>query len=250
MQRFYLPSEHCAGPELKLTGREAHHALHVMRVRRGERVVVLDGAGAEYLCEAREPASDSLALALVQKNSAAPLPCQLTLLQAIPKGRMMEAIIQKATELGVRRVVPILSERVVPQFDEDSVEAKAQKWQQVAVEAIKQCGNPWLPQVECPVTPKAFLAREEKFDLALVGSLQNDRRHPRDCFAAFQAGHGRLPQSVGVWIGPEGDYTPAELSAIKGHGALPISLGPLILRSETAALYCLSVLNYELQAGR
>ena len=86
------------------------------------------------------------------------------------------------------------------------------------------------------------------FDLPLIASLQTDRRHPRERFRAFAAELGRMPQSVCVWVGPEGDYTPAELSAIKGDGALPISLGPLILRSETAAIYCLSVLNYELQA--
>ncbi len=249
MHRFYLPPDQCAGPRLTLTGREAHHALHVLRVRRGERVVVLDGAGAECLCEVGEPTQDGLALALIQKNCAAPLPYQLTLLQAVPKGRIMEAIIQKATELGVRRVVPILSERSVPQLDEESAEARAGRWQQAAIEAIKQCGNPWLPLVEAPVTPRSFLARQERFELALVGSLQNDRRHPRDCFREFQTEYGRGPQSVGVWIGPEGDYTPAELSAIKADGARPISLGPLILRSETAAVYCLAVVNYELQAG-
>ena len=248
MHRFYLSSEHCVGSEVTLAGREAHHALHVLRLHRGERVAVLDGAGAELLCEVREPGRDTLALAVVRRNSSPPLPCQITLLQAVPKGRLIESIIQKATELGVHRVVPILSERTVPQLDGDSAEAKTEKWRHVAIEAIKQCGNPWLPRIESPVTPKEYLARPEKVDLALIGSLQSDRRPPRDCIRRFQAEQGRLPQSVAVWIGPEGDYTPAELNAIKAGGALPISLGPLILRSETAALYCLSILNYELQA--
>jgi 16S rRNA (uracil1498-N3)-methyltransferase len=84
------------------------------------------------------------------------------------------------------------------------------------------------------------------FELALVGSLQKERRHPRECLNEFQAKHKRLPQSVGVWIGPEGDFTPEELSAIQASGAFPISLGRLVLRVETAAIYCLSILNYEL----
>jgi 16S rRNA (uracil1498-N3)-methyltransferase len=274
MHRFYLPPEQCRASELKLTGREAHHALHVLRVRAGERVTVLDGAGSEILCEVRDRARDSLTLAVIKRVTVSPLPCCITLLQAIPKGKTFETIIQKATELGVWRIVPILSERTVCKGGRSSPSAgqadgpdgvgippaHLRKWQQVAIEAIKQCGSAWLPQIEQPVTPAEFIARGEKFDLPLVASLQPDRRHPRDYFAAFQREHGNLPRSVCVWIGPEGDFTPGELDAIKGSrtgilpvhdagGALPISLGRLTLRSDTAAIYCLSILNYELQSA-
>jgi 16S rRNA (uracil1498-N3)-methyltransferase len=102
--------------------------------------------------------------------------------------------------------------------------------------------------VEAPITPKEYLARGEKFELALIGSLQDDRRHPREYVKTFHAEKGRLPKTVSVWIGPEGDFTPAELSAAKSAGVLPITLGRLVLRSETAAIYALSVLNYELQS--
>jgi 16S rRNA (uracil1498-N3)-methyltransferase len=125
---------------------------------------------------------------------------------------------------------------------------KAEKWRLTAIEAGKQCGSAWLPQVDAPVTPKEFLARGEKYELPLIASLQNDRRHPREYFETFQEENGRLPKSICVWVGPEGDFTPAEMSAAKSAGALPITLGRLVLRSETAAVYCLSVLNYELQA--
>ena len=89
-------------------------------------------------------------------------------------------------------------------------------------------------------------ASERHFDLSLVGSLQTERRHPRECFAEFEKKHGRLPKTAAVWIGPEGDFTLEELKEIQDSGALPISLGPLTLRVETAAIYCLSILNYEL----
>jgi 16S rRNA (uracil1498-N3)-methyltransferase len=113
------------------------------------------------------------------------------------------------------------------------------------VEAIKQCGQRWLPQVEPPITLPAWLARGEKFDLTLVASLQNDSLHLR---AHFPPG-ARQPRTVCVWIGPEGDFAPEEMEAIKGAGARPITLGPLVLRSETAAVCALSILNYELQAA-
>ena len=106
----------------------------------------------------------------------------------------------------------------------------------------------FVPENEkCGSLPKA--ATPAHFDLALVGSLQKERFHPRACFQEFQTKHGRLPQSVGVWIGPEGDFTLGELKAIEAGGALPISLGRLVLRVETAAIYCLSILNYELNSA-
>jgi 16S rRNA (uracil1498-N3)-methyltransferase len=102
--------------------------------------------------------------------------------------------------------------------------------------------------MDAPLTPARFLERHEPFDLTLVGSLQTTRRHPREFLQEFQKQHGQLPKSVAVWIGPEGDFTLAEMAAIEQAGAQPITLGPLVLRAETAAVYCLSFLNYELQA--
>jgi 16S rRNA (uracil1498-N3)-methyltransferase len=250
MHRFYLPPEQSRDKTLTLAGREAHHALNVLRVRTGERVVVLDGAGRELMCEVQAAGAEELKLVVTQDNSVPPLPYQITLLQAIPKGKIMESIIQKAVELGVRRIVPLLSDRVVTQLDDDSGSARAEKWRLTAIEAIKQCGSAWLPQVEVPVSPKDYLARGEKFELPLIASLQSDRRHPREYFETFAREKQRPPATVCVWIGPEGDFTPAEMNAIKSGGALPISLGRLVLRSETAAIYALSVLNYELQAKK
>jgi 16S rRNA (uracil1498-N3)-methyltransferase len=246
MHHFYLPPERCVGNTLRLDGREAHHALHVLRVKRGEQVVVLDGAGHEFFGEIAKCTHEVLELRVIKTNLVPSLPCQITLLQALPRGKIMESIIQKSVELGAYRIVPLLTEHVVTLLDEESAENKREKWQQVAIEAIKQCGAAWLPKIEAPTTIERFLSRKDEFDLSLVGSLQTQRRHPRECFQEFQTKHGRLPQSVSVWIGPEGDFTPDELKVIQTAGALPISLGRLILRVETAAIYCLSVLNYEL----
>jgi 16S rRNA (uracil1498-N3)-methyltransferase len=143
--------------------------------------------------------------------------------------------------------VPLLSERVATRLDEPAAAVKAAHWQQVAIEAIKQCGAVWLPRVEAPLTPAAFLERKERFDLALIGSLQPGAVHPRDSLQAFQTKNGHAPRTVGIWIGPEGDFALDELRAAEGAGAIPISLGPLVLRVETAAIFCLSFLNYELQ---
>src|SRR5947209_2757548 len=106
MHRFYLPPENCKGDELFLTGSEAHHALHVVRVRRGQCITVLDGVGHEILCDVQQSDRDKIRLSVRERKTDGPPPCRITLLQAVPKGKLFEAIIQKATELGVARVVP------------------------------------------------------------------------------------------------------------------------------------------------
>ncbi len=249
MHRFYLTPGSTRGDSLRLDGREAHHALQVLRLKRGELITVLDGVGNEFLCAVEDSSRDAVTLSVSLKHFTPPPPCSITLLQAVPKGKIIESIIQKAVELGARRIVPLLTKHVVTRLDDRDAADKHTKWQQVAIEAIKQCGAAWLPEIEAPMTMEQYLARKEKFDLSLFGSLQKDRRHPRKCLGEFQAKHGRLPQSVGVWIGPEGDFTLEELEAIETSGALPISLGRLVLRVETAAVYSLSILNYELNSG-
>lgn len=249
MHRFYLPPASSRGNSLRLEGREAHHALHVLRLKRGETVTVLDGVGNEFLCEVESAAKDSLTLTVREKKSTAAPPCAITLLVAVPKGKIIEDIIQKAVELGAVRIVPLLTSRVVMKLDAASAEEKREKWQQVAIEAIKQCGAAWLPQVEAPRSIEEFLKHGEKPEFSLVGSLQTERRHPREWIREFQAQQGRPPRTAGVWIGPEGDFTLEELQAIEAMGAKPITLGALTLRVETAAIYCLSFLNYELNAG-
>lgn len=248
MHRFYLPPAECKTGSPALTGREAHHAVRVLRVRQGDEIAVLDGAGTELSCVVQATARDQVQLSVLKRNLVPAPSHQITLLQAIPKGKIIESIIQKAVELGVHRLVPLLTERVTTRLDGDDAMHKAEKLQHTAIEAIKQCGSAWLPRIETPVTPAAFLARGEKFDLPLIASLQPGSRNAREYFQTFQSHHGRKPATVCVWVGPEGDFTVDEVSTIQSAGALPITLGRLVLRVETAATYCLSILNHELQS--
>ena len=248
MHRFYLAPANCQGSFLSLNDREAHHALDVLRVRRGERVQVLNGEGGVFECEVAEQGRSCVKLAVIERHFVAPLPYEVTLAQAVPKGKLFEAIIQKATELGVFRIVPLLTERVVGKIEAGDAAHKLEKWKVIAIEAIKQCGSAWLQRFEPPSTIKQFIAIQSKMDLAMVGSLGSDRQHPRSCFEAFPREGCKIPKSISVAIGPEGDFSPEELAALQNAGAKPITLGRLVLRTETAALYCLSIINYELQS--
>lgn len=249
LHRFYLPPEKSRGDALRLDGQEARHALRVLRLKPGDEAIVLDGAGTEFFCEVKNTSRDSLSLHVKKRNFLSPPACSITLFVGIPKGKIIEDIIQKSVELGAIRIAPLVTERVVTRLDQENGSHKREQWQQTAIEAMKQCGTAWLPEIETPATIGNFLAHEQKPDLQLVGSLQKERRHPREVFREYEKAKGRLPGSAAVWIGPEGDFTLDELKAIENSGAHPVSLGNLVLRVETAAIYCLSILNYELNSS-
>jgi 16S rRNA (uracil1498-N3)-methyltransferase len=249
MPRFYIAPGAWNIDRLTLDPSESHHCLDVLRMKKGDRTTVFDGRGHEATVEIANAARGRVDFKVLQHSKSPELACELVLGQAIPKGKNMDLIIEKATELGAASIVPLLSERTVVRLDADEALDKKNKWQRVAIEAGKQCGRNWLPDVRKPVTPKAFFEAGEKFDLMLIASLQPDAQHiktvlrekPGDAASIAEA----APRRVLVLVGPEGDFTPAEVSLAKSAGCRPITLGPIILRTETAAMYCLSVLSHE-----
>lgn len=253
MQRFFLPPAETASDTLTLSTREAHHALNVVRLRTGEPVVVLNGEGERLWCETAECSKREVRLRVTRRESLPARPWQFTLLQALPKGKAFDTIVQKATELGAYRIIPLLTQRVVAQVEPDRHAGKLDHWRAIAIESIKQCGSPWLPRIDSPTTLSEALtdaARTRPADIRLVGSLRSSARHPR---AVFDERGLRRPVpgtsgSAEIWIGPEGDFTDEELDRIETAGAVPITFGSLVLRADTAAIYGLSILSYELNA--
>jgi len=243
MHRFYIPPAKWNLDRLELDEAETHHALHVLRLKQGDRAAVFNGRGAEATVEITGATKSTLELRRLHHSRTPPLPCEIILGQAVPKGKNMELIIQKATELGASSVAPLLSDRTVIQYEPDEAAKKQEKWHTVVVEAAKQCGQNWIPSVERPVTMKQFFDARPKFDLMLIASLQSDAKHLKNVLSDFGEKH---PARTLILVGPEGDFTPAEISLAKSHGCQPITLGPIVLRTETAAIYCLSVLSYEL----
>jgi 16S rRNA (uracil1498-N3)-methyltransferase len=247
MHRFFISPENWNPGVLKLTGSEAHHARDVLRMRVGERLVLFNGRGHEITAEIVHLEGDEIGLRKLHEAETSQLQCRIVLAQAIPKGKNMDLIVQKAVEIGAAEIVPIVSDRTIVQVDSDSAAQKQSKWQQIAVEAAKQCGQNWLPRVHAPKKLSEFFsAAEDSFDLQIIGSLQPDAQHLKQVLAGYLSEHKGPPRRVLMLVGPEGDFTPAELALARRHGCQPITLGPIILRVETAAIYCLSILSYEL----
>ena len=246
MHRFYIAPEDWQPETLALSGSEAHHCRDVVRLKPGDKVVLFDGRGRELTAEITSADASQIELRKLHEAQTPPLRCRMTLGQAIPKGKNMDLIVQKAVEIGAAEIAPILSDRTVVRLDEESAASKQAKWQTVAIEAAKQCGQNWLPQVRTPQTLTQFFQEHRRFDLQLIGSLQSDAVHLKKILSDYLAEHDDRPASVLMLVGPEGDFTPAELSLARSQGCRPITLGPIILRVETASIYCLSILSYEL----
>jgi 16S rRNA (uracil1498-N3)-methyltransferase len=234
--------------EIDLSADESHHLVTVNRAKRGDTVVAFDGRGNEWICELAGDGKHGARLKVRFRQQAKPLPYEITLGQALPKGPFMDAIVRKATELGAARIAPLESERTIVHLDGDRTDRRIDKWQLAAIEAAKQCGNPFVPEILPLQTATTFMETSRGYDLKLIASLQPGAKPLKSALAAYAAANGRAPRKVLWLVGPEGDFTPAEMSRSKAAGFEPITLGPLVLRCETAAIYALSVLSHELQS--
>ncbi|KAB2645006.1 MAG: 16S rRNA (uracil(1498)-N(3))-methyltransferase [Verrucomicrobia bacterium] len=246
MPRFYLPPHRWLLSEPQLDDLDAHHAAHVLRCEVGDSIVIFDGKGTEALAtiiNLKKKGGLQAVLSVGVPKKTLPSSCPITLAQAIPKAKNMDLIIQKAVELGASRVIPLLTERTIVRCDnQDDALQKQERWKQIAIEACKQSGQNWLPQVEKPCSLPEFLKMLGQPDhLLLIACLENKKHSLKEILKIFPA-----PQAVTIMIGPEGDFTPKEYAAAKEVGFHSIDLGPIILRAETAAFYSLSVLSHEL----
>jgi 16S rRNA (uracil1498-N3)-methyltransferase len=265
MHRFYVSPNDWNPGAPSLDGPEAHHARNVLRMKPGEKAALFNGRGREMTAQITSVEGSRVQLRKLHEAETPPLRCHITLAQAIPKGKNMDLIVQKAVEIGAAEIAPLISERTIVDLDAKEAAQKQAKWQQVAIEAAKQCGQNWLPEVHTPRKLKDFFGTvatglwpvgkkatshsdvaTASFDLRLIGSLQSDAVHLKKILAEYLSEHHQRPTSVLIVIGPEGDFTPAELALARSHGCRPITLGPIVLKVETAAIYCLSILSYEL----
>lgn len=244
--RAYCSPTDATPSEIRLSPAESHHLVTVNRCGRGDPVVAFDGRGREWLTECADPSKSATVLRLKQALPAKTRAFEITLAQALPKGSTMDDIVRQATEVGAACIVPLLSERTQVHLDSDRAGKKVEKWRIGAIEAAKQCGNPWLPEIAPLQAYAAFLASATGYDLKLIASLHAGTTTLKKALAAFTAKHGHAPRRVLWLVGPEGDFSPAEMTAAITAGCVPVTLGPLVLRSDTAAVYALSILSNEL----
>lgn len=230
------------GQTLQLEGDEAHHLLKVRRARLGATVQVLNGRGLRALGEITAATPRAATITLHTLGSAPPPPAAITLAQAIPAAGTMDTIVQKATELGASRIVPLFTRNCEVRLDPSRADHKTAKWRAIAIEACKQCGNPWLPDIASPLPLKTYL-EQETAPLRLTAALTPATQEIRQALRLLPS----PPPPIALTIGPEGDFSPEEYQSLWHHHWLPITLGPNTLRADTAAISALALLLHELR---
>jgi len=218
-----------------LPSEESHHLARVLRVQPGQEIILFDGQG-NVADAVIESVGKSAVEARISKRWTVPPPAaQIDLLQAVPKPDRWELVLQKAVELGVSNIRPVLTQHT--EFKPNP--KKQERWGKIVLNAAQQCEVRWLPTLHPLEKIDAVFPSLEEYDLVLIGSLYDGAKPLRH--AGF-SGAGK----VALFIGPEGDFTPEEVEASVAAGAMPVSFGARILRTETAAIYGLSILAYEL----
>ncbi len=245
MQRCYIKPENWRnGSSLELDATEQHHLCHVLRLAAGTPVMAFDGEGREAETRLRYNDAEQAAYLEIQHMHATQKQTgqmEWILVPAIIKGSRMDSLIEKATELGATCIMPIQTARSVVRLNTHQASNKVARWKRIAISAAKQCGTPQLPHIE-PVThlQHALQRLQEQNTPILLGSLQGSPKPIASVGRAYLAKH--VP-ALAILTGPEGDFTDAEYTLTAEAGCIPVSLGNLTLRAETATIYALSVLQ-------
>lgn len=232
---------------IRIFGSDVNHIGNVLRMKSGEKILLSTGQKddpVEYLCEIDEIRSDSVEARILdlQKN-ARELPADIVLFQAIPKGDRFETVIEKSVELGVHRIIPVLSARTIVKLDEKRSMKKAQRWNAIALSAAKQSKRSFVPQVDQAVSWAGALEIARGLDRILVPYENAEGiTHTREVIAGLKPG-----ESVGVFIGPEGGFEEREIEQLLDEQAEVITLGHRILRTDTASIAVLSMLMLQLE---
>ena len=243
MDRFFLAPDEW-GDEPALSGAEAHHCSRVMRKRSGDHVIVFDGRGREGAAVLGDVSKSSVGLEILSRRESEVLSPQIEIAVGIPKGKSFDLILQKAVELGVHRIQPLVSEQGNVRFKAEEAEAKREKWQRTVLEACKQCGQNFLPEVAVPLEVGSYLTslNEASKGARFVGALTEKTKSLRSLLSEMD-----VPERVFLMIGPEGDFSPTEYEEIFSAAYAPVSLGELVLRTETAVFWMMSAVRYQFQ---
>ena len=245
MHRHYIETEKILAPTISLPREDARHLQTVLRLRVDDEVELFDGCGITVQARIISPGRYGMILApLAAPVRHAPPACRLVLFACISKGKRMDWTVEKSVELGVSRIVSVISERTIVRLDEEDAEGKTGRWMRVAIEAARQSGTAWLPTLDAPVRLADVGPLVRTCAPVFVAALVPGAQPVRQVLADIRT-RGTPPATAGWFVGPEGDFTPGELQLLIASGAIPVSLGRQVLRTETAAIWGLCVLGAE-----
>lgn len=241
MYKFFVEPEQIGEDTVFITGEDVNHIVHVLRMKKGEQVLVSTSNDREYLCEITALEEEAVQLKLLDVyGSNRELPIEVTLYQALPKGDKMETVIQKMVELGAVRIVPVVTKRCVVQLDQKKAAKKVARWNAISEAAAKQSKRNKIPEVMMPMSFAEALLDAKKLEAALIPYENAEGMEQARCMVDEAV----KKRSLGIFIGPEGGFTEQEIEKSQQNGVKPISLGHRILRTETAGMMLMSVIMF------
>lgn len=246
MYRFFVSPEQLLQEPIRISGEDYNHIHNVLRMKTGEEVLVTDQGEKEYLCEIEDYDADTQEVLLrvvdVFGNNRE-LPAKIVLFQGYPKGDKMEQIVQKAVELGVAEIVPVMMKRCVVKLDEKKAAKKIERLNGVALSAAKQSKRGRIPEVKPAMNMEQAIQYARSLDSIIVPyESAEGMEYSKKVIDEITDG-----RSIGIFIGPEGGFEPSEIEKIEAVGGKVISLGHRILRTETAGMVVLSLLMFGLE---
>ncbi|NLJ76910.1 MAG: 16S rRNA (uracil(1498)-N(3))-methyltransferase [Peptococcaceae bacterium] len=236
-RRFFVDPAFIDDPLIRITGPDVNHITRVLRLGPGSTVVVLDGRGRSYEAEIQNPGKEEVLCRIKKELLTVPAcPVKLTLAQGVTKGDKMNMIIQKGTELGASRFIPLICRRTVVKLDAGRMDKKIRRWQRIAMEAAKQCRRPDVPEVTEAMGLDRLLASLPRQCVALMPWEEERHVLLKDVLRKSHTG-----EEVYVLIGPEGGFAASEVEQAQACGVKSVTLGPRILRTETAGMAVLTM---------
>ena len=246
MYHFFAQHENIHDTYIDITGDDVNHVKNVLRMKTGDELLISSGSNVDYYCHISEMTDDNIRAEIDSiDEEGRELGIKVWLFQGLPKGDKMELIVQKAVELGVYGIVPFAAKRSVVRLDEKKAGKKQIRWQAIAKGAAEQSGRGLIPEVETVKTYAEALEFAKELDVILVPyELEEGMKATMSIIKAIRPG-----QSIGIFIGPEGGFEEQEIGQARNAGAVPVTLGRRILRTETAGITTLSILMYHLECA-
>lgn len=241
MHRFFITKDNVFKGGITVTGEDVQHIKKVLRLQPGDKIILCDGEGNDYYTSIESMDKHGIRTVILDTEASKGEPdIDVVLYQGIPKSTKMDLIIQKCTELGIKRVVPVSTARTVVKLESEKDERKkVERWTKIAEEAAKQSGRGIIPIVEMPMSFKEALKDAESLDKAVIPYELEGSLSIRTALGKDKGG------SIGFFVGPEGGFEAHEIEKAQAAGVLPVTLGKRILRTETAGVAVLACIMYE-----
>jgi len=240
MRRFFIEQSDVNGPAAIIKGSDSNHIKNVLRLRLGDKIGLFDGTGYEYESRITAFSPGKVELQVLKKfPSTTESPLHLTVAQAFLKDKKMDGLVRQVTELGITEWLPFMANRSVPRPDAKRLAARTQRWEKIAKEALKQCKRGRIPQIGPALSFEEILNLKEGYDLNIV--FWENESSP---MTSFKTSDRNPPQKILIVLGPEGGFSLEEIKNAKSSGFVTASLGPRILRAETAAIAACTLIQY------